>query len=389
MHFCSVCATIADAKGRCISLKRILQWLRGETVLCVAWVLALVTAVFIPPDAQYMSYVDGHTLGMLFALMAVMAGLQRQGLFFRLGRAMLERTRTTRQLEGVLILLPFFVSMAVTNDVALITFVPFALEVLSLAGQTQRVIPVVVMQTIAANLGSMATPIGNPQNLYLYSRYNMGLVAFLATVLPYVLACLVLLVVFLMVRPSQSLEVPFVSGEIPPLSGARVAVYGVLFLLCLGGVAQVVPLYVLCPLVLVVMFICDRGVLLKVDYALLATFVGFFLFVGNLGRVPAVTSLFQSLIQGQEVLCGVVASQVISNVPAALLLSGFTDNGTGLLLGVNLGGLGTLIASMASLISYKYIARAFPQKKGAYLAQFTGLNVAFLAVLLVLWLILG
>lgn len=371
-----------------MDVKRVLNWLRGETVLCVAWALAILTAFFVPPDAKYLDYVDLHTLGMLFSLMAVMAGLQRQGLFFRLGRAMLGLTRTTRQLEGVLILLPFFVSMAVTNDVALITFVPFALEVLSLAGQTQRVIPVVVMQTIAANLGSMATPIGNPQNLYLYSRYDMDLLSFLATVLPYVGVCLALLVVFLLVRPSQSLAVPFVSGEIPPLSGARVAAYGALFALCLGGVAQVVPLYVLCPLVLVVVLVCDRKVLLHVDYALLATFVGFFLFVGNLGRIPALTALFQSLIQGQEVLCGVIASQVISNVPAALLLSGFTEKGSDLLLGVNLGGLGTLIASMASLISYKYIARAFPQKKGKYLGQFTALNLAFLVLLLVVWVVL-
>lgn len=368
-------------------MKRVLQWLRGETVLCVAWVLALVTALFIPPDINYMDYVDLHTLGMLFALMAVMAGLQGQGLFFRLGRAMLGRTQTTRQLEGVLILLPFFVSMAVTNDVALITFVPFALEVLALAGQTQRVLPVVVMQTIAANLGSMVTPIGNPQNLYLYSRYEMDPGVFFATVMPYAVACLVLLVVFLLVRPSEALAVPFVS-EIPPVSRPRVGAYVVLFALCLGGVAKVVPLYVLCPLVLVVMLLCDKKALLHVDYALLATFVGFFIFVGNLGRIPALTALFQSLIQGQEVLCGVVASQVISNVPAALLLSGFTDNGVGLLLGVNLGGLGTLIASMASLISYKYIARAFPDKKGKYLGQFTALNVAFLAVLLLLWVIL-
>ena len=165
-----------------MDVKRVLQWLRGETVLWVSWVLALATAVVVPPDAGYLDYVDLHTLGMLFSLMAVMAGLQRQGLFFPLGRATLARTNTTRQLEGVLILLPFFVSMAVTNDVALITFVPFALEVLSLAGQTQRVIPVVVMQTIAANLGSMATPIGNPQNLYLYSRYQMDLVSFFSVV---------------------------------------------------------------------------------------------------------------------------------------------------------------------------------------------------------------
>ena len=244
------------------------------------------------------------------------------------------------------------------------------------------------MQTIAANLGSMATPIGNPQNLYLYSCYEMDLGSFFATVLPYAGACLVLLAVFLMVRPSQSLEVPQVSGEVPPLSGARVAAYGVLFALCLGGVAKAVPLYVLCPLVLVVVLMADKQVLLHVDYALLATFVGFFLFVGNLGRIPALTALFQSLIQGQEVLCGVVASQMISNVPAALLLSGFTDNGAGLLLGVNLGGLGTLIASMASLISYKYIARTFPEKKGKYLGQFTALNVAFLVVLLILWVVL-
>ena len=152
--------------------------------------------------------------------------------------------------------------------------------------------------------------------------------------------------------------------------------------------AQVVPLYVLCPLVILVMAAADWRVLLKVDYALLATFVGFFVFVGNLGRIPALTDLFRSLIHGREVLWGVVASQVISHVPAALLSCGLLRLAAGLLLGVNLGGLGTLIASMASLISYKYIARVFPEKKGKYLAQFTGLNVAFLALLLVLWVIL-
>ena len=368
-------------------MKSVLAYLKQETVLSVAWLLAFASMLLVPPDGTYWSYIDFHTLGLLFALMAVMAGLQRLGLFRLLGERMLARTHTTRQLEGVLIFLPFFASMAVTNDVALITFVPFALEVLRMAGEERRLIPVVTMQTIAANLGSMATPIGNPQNLYLFSHYELTLGDFFSAIFPLTLGAGVLLAIFLRTESSHPLDVPAFAAT--RLEGKqRLWMYLALFLLCLGGVVKWVPVGLLTLIVLAAVLLADRPVLGKVDYSLLLTFLGFFLFVGNLGRLPLFRDFFQAVLTGHEVICSILASQVISNVPAALLLSGFTGDGSALLVGTNLGGLGTLIASMASLISYKQLARQYPDLRGKYLLWFTVANLVFLAALLVLFRVL-
>jgi len=368
-------------------MEKLKAFIKHDTVLAAAWALALLSMFLVPPDRGYLEYVDFHTLGLLFSLMTVMAGLQGLGLFRHLGEALLQRTSTTRQLEGALIFLPFFSSMAVTNDVALITFVPFALEVLILAGQEGRVIPVVTMQTIAANLGSMATPVGNPQNLYLYSHYQLSPGQFFAVTLPLTLAAGVLLAIFLLFTPSRPLSIPpFFSA--PMGREKRLALYLTLFLLCLSVVAGALSVWVAAGLVVLTALLFDRGVLRRVDYSLLLTFVGFFLFVGNLGRLPAFREFFRSVLLGREVLCSVAVSQVISNVPAALLLSGFTNNAAALLTGVNLGGLGTLIASMASLISYKQIARYDSNLRGRYLVWFTAANLAFLTLLLPFHLIL-
>ena len=390
-------------------MSSILGFVKRETVLVVAWALALVSIILVHPDGRYLSYIDFHTLALLFALMAVMTGLRGLGVFGRLGRLVLSRTASTRQLEGVLLFLPFFTSMAVTNDVALITFVPFALEVLELVDRRDRIIPVVSMQTIAANLGSMATPIGNPQNLYLYAHYGLSPADFFQLILPLTLASALLLGLWLAVSPSQPLaEVPRLEGDGPQGRQSLLWGYGALFILCLGAVGDLIPVWLPCAGALLFTAFLDRQVLPRVDYALLLTFVGFFLFVGNLGRLEAFHALvehvlyhfvgfflfvgnlgrleaFHALVEHvlyhHEVVCAILASQVISNVPAALLLSGFTDNGRALLVGTNLGGLGTLIASMASLISYKYVVRALPGKKGRYLLWFTAANVLFLVIL--------
>lgn len=362
-------------------MRKICSWIKSETVLVAAWLLALVSMVFVPPDEGYWEYIDVHTLLLLFSLMAVMAGFQQLGVFRRLGEVLLVRISSTRQLEGVLIFLPFFVGMIVTNDVALITFVPFALEVLKMADRENRLIPVVAMQTIAANLGSMTTPIGSPQNLYLYIHYELNIAVFFRTMLPLTVASAVLLGMFLFLTKSQ----PLVASEI--VTGAkwdnrRLWLYILLFVLCMGVVAKIIPVWLVSGIVLAAILIWDRPILQKVDYALLFTFVGFFLFVGNLGRLPLFRKLFQQVLTGHEVLCSVLASQVISNVPTALLLSGFTEKGTALLVGTNLGGLGTLIASMASLISFKQIARNNPQQRIRYLRWFTVANLIFLIVLM-------
>lgn len=370
-------------------MRRVWEFCKKEAVLTIALVLAAVSAFFVRPDAAYAGYIDWQTLGLLFSLMAVMAGLREIGVFARLGGMLLKVVRTTRQLACVLVMLCFFTSMLITNDVALITFVPFALTVLKLAGMDKQVIPVVVLQTIAANLGSMATPIGNPQNLYLYSQSGMAFGPFFLLMLPYTAISLVLLLLCLFVIPKRALDSSALAAEeTDRIPAGKVAAYAVLFVLGVLSVAKIVPWTALLVIVLIAVLILDRKVLLKVDYALLVTFAGFFVFIGNLGRIDAFRQVVERLISGREVLLSVAVSQVLSNVPTALLLSGFSNNWPALILGTNLGGLGTLIASMASLISYKLLAKEHPALKGKYLLQFTIYNIGFLIVLAIAYFLL-
>ena len=365
-------------------MNRMINWLQKEPVLTISWILAFCSMLLVPPDRQYAGYLDLHTLCLLFCLMAVMAGFQRIGFFHRLGQTMLSRTHSIRQLEGVLILSCFFSSMLITNDVALITFVPFAIEVLHMAGQDQRLVPVVVMQTIAANLGSMATPIGNPQNLYLYARYNFSASVFIQAMLPYTIVSLACMLLFLSFQKRTALSIQIQSKDICAGGRWRVMLYSSLFVLCIGAVVRIIPIPILVCIVTAACFAADRGIFKQVDYSLLLTFAGFFILIGNLGRIEPLIAFFQAAVNGHEIICAILASQIISNVPAALLLSGFTEQGSRLLIGVNLGGLGTLIASMASLISYKYVSLAVPKKRGVYLRVFTIFNVLFLLPLLAL-----
>lgn len=376
---------------------RIAIFLKKETVLCVSLMLAAVSAILVPPDRSYLGYIDFRTLAVLFCLMSVMAGLQKIGVFRWTAQKLLGNVKSGRSLVLTLVLLCFFSSMLITNDVALITFVPFTFTVLNLLGKEQKkqlLLPVVVMQTIAANLGSMLTPIGNPQNLYLYGKAGLSIREFLILMLPYTALSLVLLIGWGLIQGGacpQDLKLETASVQEESWHGADgkaalylPAVYLMLFLLCLLTVAHLLPWQTVFFVVFIVIFVADRRVLARVDYSLLFTFVGFFVFIGNVGRIPAFSAFLQNIIIGREVYTSVIASQIISNVPAALLLSGFTDDFANLVIGTNLGGLGTLIASMASLISYKYVAKEAGGRKGAYILLFTVGNICFLAALILL-----
>lgn len=374
--------------------EKITRFFKQETVLCAAFALAAVSVFFVRPDKGYLGYVDFRTLAILFCLMSVMAGLQKSGVFQYIAQALLSRVHKAWQLVLILVLLCFFSSMLVTNDVALITFVPFTLIVLGMIGpeaKGQLMIPVVVLQTIAANLGSMLTPIGNPQNLYLYGKAGLSLGEFVLLMLPYAAVALVVILAWSIIQSRAyhgPVQVSFAEGA--EISGSKVqlAVYAVLFTFALLTVARVVPYGVTLVVIIAALLVMDKSIFGRVDYSLLLTFVGFFIFIGNIGRIPAFSQMLQQIVSGHEILAGVAASQVISNVPAALLLSEFTENLSALIIGVNLGGLGTLIASMASLISYKLIVREESQVKGVYFRYFTVANVCFLVVLLVFALIL-
>ena len=375
-----------------MKLKRFLQ---QETVLAAAAVLAVLSACFVHPDAAYIDYIDFRTLAILFSLMTVMAGLRRQGVFDRMGRGLLALSGSTLQLVLVLVGLCFVGSMFITNDVALLTFVPFTFAVLDSLGAEMRqklALPVVCMQTIAANLGSMLTPIGNPQNLSLYGKSGMSMGQFVSLMLPYSLASLAMLAVWAaaLCRGQKGGAGPFLEPAHTVRADRRIVLlYGVLFVVCLLSVVRVVPYGAAFAAVLAAALLADRATLREVDYSLLLTFAAFFIFIGNLGRVPAFSAWLQQIIAGREVPVAVLASQVTSNVPAALLLSGFTQNTRALIIGTNLGGLGTLIASMASLISYRQIAREEPAGKGRYFGLFALSNLVFLAVLMALWAVLG
>ena len=363
-------------------------WMKKEAVLCIAFLCAAVSAVWAPPSAAWLGYIDWDVLMQLFCLMAVVAGLQASGLFDWLGRRLLAGRKSFRLLCGVLVALPFFSSMLITNDVALLTFVPFAVLLLGLCGRADQAPLVVALQTAAANLGSMALPMGNPQNLYLYGRYGFSFGEFLALVGPFAAVSLIGVLAPCLLLPDRSVQVRMDSPA-PAPAPRSLALFGALFVLCLLSVLHILPVPAVFAVTLAALLALSRATLPQVDYSLLATFVCFFVFSGNLGAIPAVRSFLEAMLARSTLLTAVGASQLISNVPAAVLLSGFTADGAGLLLGADIGGLGTPVASLASLISLKLYARSPGARTGRFLAWFAAVNVAGLAALLALSFALG
>lgn len=360
---------------------RLISFFKRETVLCVAAVCAVITMFFVHPDREYLGYIDFRTLCLLLCLMAVVAGFQARGAFRVLTFQLLRRIHSGRVLGVTLVLLPFFCSMLVTNDVALLVFVPFTLALLGQIGSEKAAVPILVLQTIAANLGSMATPVGNPQNLYLYASYNLTPGQFFSVMLPLTaLSFVCLTAAALPVLPKKLPDFSLTNEQLH--QPKKLLVYMGLFLLCLLTVFRVLPYGIMTIIVLLAITIMDRKLLKGLDIALLFTFICFFIVSGNLGRVETVRNFLQNLLEKNTLLTASATSQIISNVPAAVLLSGFTDSWQNLLEGVNIGGLGTPIASLASLITLKLYLRHPGARAGKYLLVFTLANVIGLAVLL-------
>ena len=374
-------------------VRKIVNFAKKETVLFAAVLLAFGSMVCVPPDMQYLSYIDYRVLALLFCLMTVMEGFKSTGFFAAVAGKLLEKVKNFRQLYLVLVFLCFFTSMWITNDVALLTFVPFTVLVLRMTGLEQEMIPVIVLQTIAANLGSMTTPVGNPQNLYLYSISGMGIGAFLQIMGPLTLISAGLIFLICLIHKDFPIRQGMLGKEIV---GVRKAgenqVLAVLFFISLLSVFRILSWQLLLLIVLVscigIKAFCKEKYLpLEADFGLLLTFVAFFIFIGNMGRICAVREVLSQVLNGRELLISFLCSQMISNVPAAILLSGFTQEYRGLLQGVNIGGLGTLIASLASLISYKFFAAESEQTpaagtRGRYMLTFTIWNVGMALVLL-------
>ena len=367
--------------------EKIKAFIQKETVLCIAALCAVATMFLVPPDGEYLHYIDWRVLCLLLCLMAVVAGFKSVGAFQWLTCQLLSRIRNGRILSLTLVLLPFFCSMLVTNDVALLVFVPFTLGLLTLLGCANAIIPILVLQTIAANLGSMATPVGNPQNLYLYATFELGIGEFFGVVLPLTAVSLAALsVASLPVLPKA---LPQQKPEQTDISSLKhLVLYGLLFVLCLLTVFRVVHYLITTVVLVAALLILNRKLLKEIDYMLLLTFVCFFVVSENLGRVDAVREFLQNLLGRSTLLTAVGASQVISNVPAAVLLSGFTNQWQALLAGVNIGGLGTPIASLASLITLKLYIQSPNARVGRFLGVFSAGNLVGLVLLLAVQMLL-
>ena len=351
---------------------------RGEGVFLVV-LAAAVTAVFVPPDAAYLGYYDVKTLSCLLCVLAVVGALRRVGLFPLLAQRLVQVFHTTRGAVTALVGITLVGSMLLTNDTALLTFLPLSWFVLKGTGQTKHTALTFILQNCAANLGGMLTPFGNPQNLYLFNHYNIPNGEFLSIMLPPFLLSTALILACCLLIPRETLTVP---AQETPVDKRRCIVYGVLFCTAAAMVLRGIPYWLGLAAITAALLVLDRRALLGVDWGLLVTFAAFFTFSGNMARIEPVRTLFRQLLAHGAMPVAALTSQVISNVPAAILLSQFTDDYPALLVGVNIGGAGTLVASLASLITFREYTKHVKGQTGRFLALFSAVSFGFLAVLL-------
>lgn len=347
----------------------------------VALAAALITSFIVPPDAKYIGYFDFKTLTCLFCVLAVVCALKNINFFYVLAEKVVECFKTARLSIIALVYITFIGSMLIANDMALLTFLPLGYFVLSASRKRKYMAFTFIMQNISANLGGMLTPFGNPQNLYLYTRYNIPTPEFMSIMLPPFLVSIAMITVccFIFVKnePMKFEE------EKLTLDPKRTAIYLLLFVLAIAIVFRGIPYWIGLIVIPAALLFLDRKALRMVDYPLLLTFVFFFIFAGNMARIGAVREFFSGLLSANTLLFSVISCQCISNVPSAILLSQFTENYPDLLVGVNIGGIGTLIASLASLITFREYTKHHPHHAMYYVETFSAFNFAFLAILLV------
>lgn len=352
---------------------------KKNVVMTVAFTAAILTSFLIPVDGEYLGYFDFKTLTCLFCVLAVVCALKNIRFFYILAKKVVQLFRNARMSILALVYITFIGSMLIANDMALLTFLPLGYFVLTTTGKEKYMAFTFIMQNIAANLGGMLTPFGNPQNLYLYTKFNIPTPEFMGIMTPpFVLSVvLITLCCIVFVRP-EPLRVEDEKVRLPP---GRTALYLGLFLLSIVIVFRVIPYWIGLVVIPAVLFAVDRKALKMVDYPLLFTFVFFFIFAGNLSRIGTVRAFLSMLLDKSTLLFSVLSCQFISNVPSAILLSQFTSNYSDLLVGVNIGGTGTLIASLASLITFGEYTRHNPGKTGRYIKLFSAFNFGFLIIL--------
>lgn len=356
------------------------RFVHKNAVMCIALVAAAITCFFVPPDKEYLGYFDLRTLTCLFCVLAVVCALRNIRFFYTIAHKIVQIFKTARTAVIALVCITFVGSMLIANDMALITFLPLGYFVLTTTHKEKYMAVTFILQNIAANLGGMLTPFGNPQNLYLYSKFKIPTLEFMGImVLPFLVAiALIFLCCTIFIKPE---ELKF-EGETKKLDPKRVVLYLALFALAILIVFRGVPYWIGLIVIPASVFIADKRALANIDYPLLFTFVFFFIFSGNLARIEIVREFFHGLLSWNTLIVSTLSCQCISNVPTAILLSQFTGNYRELLMGVNIGGVGTLISSLASLITFREYQENNPGKTMHYIGLFSALNFSFLAILL-------
>lgn len=352
---------------------------KENIVFIIAAFAAILTSLYIKPSADYLNYFDYRTLTCLFCMLAVICALNNIYFFEILSRKIVSVFKTTRTSILALVYITLIGSMLITNDMALLIFLPLAYFVLNSTGQRKHIIFTFIMQNFAANLGGMLTPFGNPQNLYLYSFFNINSLEFMRIMLlPFILSVALITACCLFIKSEPLVIIDDYEKE---LDVKKTLVYLALFILSISIVLRGIPLYYGLLIIICALLVLDVQALKDVDYALLLTFCAFFIFSGNISRMPAISHFVATILHKNTFLTGVVSSQFISNVPSAILLSRFTADYRDLLVAVNVGGVGTLVASLASLITLKEFSKHYPGRQWIFIKSFSIYNFGFLIVL--------
>lgn len=365
----------------------ILNFIKKEVVLSVATVLATVTCFIVPIDKEYLDYFDYKTLACLFCMLAVVAGLKNTNVFEKVSKKLIGLFHTRRAVIAALIFGTFFFDMVVANDMSLITFLPLTYIVLHSTKNDKYLAITFILQTIAANMGGMITPYGNPQNLYLYSYYNIPTLEFVTILLIQSIAVAILLIICCSFIPNEKLKLR--KGKKLKVDKKKLYVYIVLFALVILSIFRIIPYLITTIIVLATILIIDKNIFTKVDYALIATFFVFFVFSGNMARIPAIRDFISGIVVKNTLLAGIISCQFISNVPTAIFLSKFTTEYRELLISVNIGSLGILISSLASLITLKEFLKHQRKNMRKYILIFTAINTTFLIILLIITSVFG
>jgi len=363
-------------------IEKIKDFCKKEVVLVIALIAAIISCFFMPIDKEYLNYFDYTTLACLFCMLAVVAGLKSTGFFDYISRKLISLFHHRRTVIYALVFGTFFFDMIVANDMSLITFLPLTYIVLHKTKNDKYLAITFILQTIAANMGGMITPYGNPQNLYLYSYYNIPTSEFYGVLLTESIAVAVMLIIAGLFIKNEPLEL---AQDVKlKINKEELYIYLVLFVFVILSIFRVIPYFITLLVTIITLLIINRKILKNVDYALLATFCVFFIFSGNIARIPIIKEIIESIVKVSTLAAGLVSCQFISNVPTAIFLSKFTSNYQDLLVSVNIGSLGIIISSLASLITLKEYLKHQPKKLWSYLGIFTVVNLSFLIIILII-----